>query len=268
MGDATSAVLTARTPVVSALTRLAVLAAAAGWGIAFFGVIDLLVVPLQDERFHAFYLLETGWGALFTFLVAVPLVTFAISPRRWPFALQVLAVAVAVLLPAVVSPARGQVIPAALLGLTAAGAWLGTGYRAAPFRALSWRRANRVLVALAAVAVVAAAGYAWDLLRLARSGQPDEVTWGLMHLPMQASFALALAGCAVVAVLARGAHGSRGSALLPAVAAAWFGVVSVLYPDVVGSAGRAGGIACVVWALVFTTVALSTTAEETRRGDG
>lgn len=238
----------------SALTRPVVLLAAGFWGVLFFGVIDLLVVPLQDERFREFFLLETGWGALFTFLVAAPLAAFAIGPRRYPFALQVMAVAGAVLLPAVVAPA--QAVPAALLGLTAAVAWLGTGYRAAPFRALTWRRANRWLLALAAASVVFGAGYAWHILRLVASGESDEVTWGLDHLPMQASFALALAASTVVMALAGTAPGARAASVPPAAAAAWFGVVSFAYPDLVGSAGRAGGIACVLWALAFVAVAV------------
>ena len=38
--------------------------AAVFWGFLWFGLIDLLVVLEQDERFHEHYLFESGWGLL------------------------------------------------------------------------------------------------------------------------------------------------------------------------------------------------------------
>jgi hypothetical protein len=61
--------------------RIAAVAAAVAWGFCFFGLIDLLVVLIQDDRFYDYYLLETGWGLLYTVLVAFPLATFAFRPR-------------------------------------------------------------------------------------------------------------------------------------------------------------------------------------------
>src|SRR3954451_17805019 len=46
------------------------------WGLFFYGLIDLLAFA-QGEQFHAALLLSTGWGLLFLFLVAAPLVALA-----------------------------------------------------------------------------------------------------------------------------------------------------------------------------------------------
>ena len=39
--------------------------------------------------------------------------------------------------------------------------------------------------------------------------------------------------------------------MLAAVSAVWFGVVSMLYPEHVGSLGAIGGAACVVWGIAI-----------------
>jgi hypothetical protein len=60
-------------------------------------------------------------------------------------------------------------------------------------RGLSVRRAHRWLAAHAMVAGVSATAYASHTIQVARTTQADDDTWGLMHLPMQAGFVLALA---------------------------------------------------------------------------
>ena len=82
----------------------------------------------QDPRFFDSYLLETGWGLLYTFLVAAPLLAMAIRPGLTMPIVQVAAVGVAVGVTAVVSGSFGQLIPAGLLLLNAAfAADLGRG---------------------------------------------------------------------------------------------------------------------------------------------
>src|SRR3954467_9460307 len=49
------------------------------WGFFFYGLIDLLAFA-QGEQFHATLLLSTGWGLLFLFLVAAPLLALAVRP--------------------------------------------------------------------------------------------------------------------------------------------------------------------------------------------
>src|SRR3954451_21801440 len=49
------------------------------WGFFFYDLIDLLAFA-QGEQFHATLLLSTGWGLLFLFLVAAPLLALPVSP--------------------------------------------------------------------------------------------------------------------------------------------------------------------------------------------
>ncbi len=67
------------------------------WGLLWFGLIDLLVVIEQDERFHEHYLFESGWGLLYLVVVAVPLVVLAMRPGD-PIACAQLVVATAAVL--------------------------------------------------------------------------------------------------------------------------------------------------------------------------
>ena len=74
------------------------------WGFFFYGLIDLLAYA-QGEQFHAALVLSTGWGLLFLFLVAAPLVSLAVRASAVsPSALaEVALVAAAVITAAVLS---------------------------------------------------------------------------------------------------------------------------------------------------------------------
>jgi len=67
------------------LARTLAVFAALFWSVLFFGLIDLLVVPLQDERFSPYLVVETSWGLLYTTLVALPRVMYAVRPKSWVF---------------------------------------------------------------------------------------------------------------------------------------------------------------------------------------
>jgi hypothetical protein len=161
------------------------------WAVLFFGVIDLLVVVIQDEVFYEHYIVEAGWGLLYTVLVPVPLIAWAVRPQWLVLAQQVVAAGGAVL----------------MMGV----------------------------IALVGVSAVAAAVYAWRMLDAAHTGQPDDDTWGLMHLPMQAAFGVALAAPAA------GAPGWRFAILPAAVSAAWFDAVCVASPTTSAASARSAG---------------------------
>jgi hypothetical protein len=132
-----------------------------------------------------------------------------------------------------------------------------SGHGLVPVRELSLRGINKGMAVLAVVAAVSSVAYAATMIQAARAGHSDDDTWGLMHLPMQAAFALSVAGVAVLAVLA-GAAKSAGwqvSAWSAAVSALWLGLLSVAYPAL-GQRGRIGGVAAIVWgaALAVGTV--------------
>jgi hypothetical protein len=233
--------------------RLVAVLAAVFWGLLFFGLIDLAVVPIQDERFYEHYLLETGWGLLYAVLVACPFVALAVHPRSGVFVLQVVVVAVSVLVCALVTPALGQAVPAVFLAASAGLVVVCSAGWDWRLRRPSAGQADWVLASLVLVAGAAAVWYAVRMVRAARSGGPDDDTWGLMHTPMQAAFGLALVGSAAVAVFAgaRNAPDWRLSAVPASFCALWLGAVSLAYPDHLGSLGTLGGAAAVAWGVLF-----------------
>jgi hypothetical protein len=228
------------------------------WGVLFFGIIDLSVVPDQDVQFYRFYLLETGWGLLYTMLVMLPLVLWAARPRREVFLQQALAVAAAVLLCGVAALALGQVLVACLLAGTALLPAAMVDRPLWPIRRLSVSGSSPLLGGLALVAAASALVYAMQMIHASYTGAVDDDTWGLMHLPMQAGFGLALAGSASISVLAGGANapGWRFSVVPAAASAVWIGVVSAAYPDHLGSLGTVGGVMAIAWGITFAVAAL------------
>src|SRR5437764_12035034 len=68
-----------------AVLQILAAALAVFWGLAFYGLIDLLAFA-QGPEFHATVLLSTGWGLLFLFLVAAPLAAVCLRPSRVPAA--------------------------------------------------------------------------------------------------------------------------------------------------------------------------------------
>ncbi|RYP87031.1 hypothetical protein EKO23_07070 [Nocardioides guangzhouensis] len=234
--------------------------------VMFYGAVDLAVVPTQDDGFYDSYLLETGWGVLFTFLVPLPLVLFAVHLDQLVHVHQSLAVSLGMVLAAILAPSVGQLAlglflaaVGALLLVVAAGRphlprrWQAIGGGRALF---SW--VEPVLTVLALVALVGGIAYALDMTRALHDGETDDVTWNLRHLPMQAALGLALAGTALVTAGGAGvrAAGWRASAVAPALSAAWLGVVSVVYPHHTGSLGSAGGVAALVWGVLFLGASL------------
>jgi len=228
--------------------RAVAVVAALFWGVLFFGMIDLATVLLQDERFAEHYLLEAGWGLLYTGLVMVPLLVWAVLPRGTVLLQQVVAGAVGVAVTGLAAGALGQVLPAAGLVLSALVPAALAGRRLRP-RRVSPAALHPLLAALALTGLAGAACYATAMVRAASAGMPDDETWGLMHLPMQAGFGVALAGCAVVVALAQagGTDRWRVGVLPPALTAAGLGAFSLLYPDHLGSLGVVGGTACAAW---------------------
>ncbi len=219
------------------------------WALPWFGLIDLLVVVEQDQLFAQDYLMESGWGLLYVVLVTVPLVALAWRPgRRVPLD-QLWACTAAVLVGGVWGYAWPQLVTG--LGLAVSAGlleWLGHAPRprlVAP---------DRVLGVLALLALVAAVPYGAPLAR--NTTRVEDITNGVSHYPMQAALGLALAGVAGVAAL----HRSRLPVWTAAGCAAWLGVESVVYPDLVASLGVLGGWAALAWA-----VALVVAGERARR---
>jgi hypothetical protein len=224
-----------------------------GDAFAYYGLIDLSVVIIQDERFYDFYLVDAGWGLLYTVLVGFPLVMFAARPRAQLCLQQLIVVSTAILICALITPATGQLAPAVLLAVTGMVLSGLSGHGLVPIRGLSLHGINKGMAVLAVVAAVSSLAYAATMIQAARVGHADDDTWGLMHLPMQAAFALSVAGVTVLAVLADAAKSAwwQVPAWSAAASAAWLGLLSVAYPGHLGSLGRIGGVAAIAWGVAL-----------------
>ncbi len=234
------------------------------WMAAHFGVVDLLVVPTQDEGFFDHYLLETGWGLLFTFLIPLPLLLWSITPTWRPLMQQVVVTAIGLLTAGLAAWAPLQVLTAAFV---VACAWVPSrlaGQPLWPVAGLSGRAPNRWIGGLAMAAAAAGITYAISMIMAAHSGDPDETSLDMLHLPVQAGFGLAVGGTALVTASASGANaaGWRAAALTPALSAVWLGVVSALYPDHLASLGRLGGATAVAWGVAFGLLAFTRHADK------
>jgi hypothetical protein len=167
-------------------SRVGAVALALWWATGFFGVIDLLVgiTPMEFPGFEPFVVVETSWGLLFTALVPMPLIAWAVRPVAW-VGPQVLGVAAAVMVAGIAATAWGQVLVAVLV---AACAGFPRMWRPRPdlsIRRVALSRMFWPVDALVAVGMAAAVVHAWDVLTTARTGVKDDDTWDLMHLPMQ-----------------------------------------------------------------------------------
>ena len=225
------------------------------WAVLFFGLIDLAVPIDRTPGFYEAYLLETGWGVLYTFLVGGAFVALVARPRMVLPVVQVVLVAVCLGVTALAAGSWVQLVPAVVLGAN------GYAVRASPGGPTAlpagWYRPRLDLpVGVAAVVLVApAVWFAADMVQGYREGRPplDDDTWGIDHWPTQAALALALAVLAVAVAAGVSARwsGTAVTAACVAVAAAWFGYWSAIYPDHAGSAGAAPGIALITWAGAF-----------------
>jgi hypothetical protein len=239
--------------------RLAARAVAAAsaffWGFLFFGIIDLSVPVDETAGFEESYLLETGWGVLYTVLVGAAFAWLVARPELVMPVVQLALVSVCLTVTAVVAGSWVQLVPAALLASNCyVVAALAHGRPRWPD---GWRRPSLdpVVGVLAVVLVPPAVLFAADMVMGYRDGRPplDDDTWGIDHWPTQA--ALALAAAAVALAVSAGVRarwsGTAVSAGCVAVAAGWFGYLSATYPEHAGSAGRAWGVSLVVWAVLF-----------------
>ena len=227
--------------------RVVAALAAFFWGFLWFGLIDLLVVVEQDERFHQHYLFESGWGLLYLVVVAVPLVVLAVRPGDPIACAQLVVATLAVLLGALWGLALAQLWTGLGLALTVALlAWLG---QARPVR---WRRPDPVLAVLAVVGLPAALLYGAPLA--GNTTEVEDITNGVSHYPMQASLALAVVGLVALAAVTR----SRLPAWTAGFSACWLGVESVVYPGLTASLGAPGGTLTAAWgAIVIVSVELA-----------
>jgi hypothetical protein len=233
------------------------------WGLAFYGLIDLLAFA-QGPEFHASLLLSTGWGLLFLFLVAAPLATLCVRP--WVVASAALAelalVGVAVGLAAGAAGAsRLLFVAAGLLVTVAALAAAARGRHRVLVPGWRWSAPAATLVILA---IGPCCAYAWTAARTTGSTALTDDTWGLDHWPVQAALPIALL---LISALAAGhPAGWRLPTWSAGAAAAWFAVVCWLEPGLVGSVSRPWAAITFAWAATFVVTTHLTAHARSRRG--
>lgn len=222
------------------------------WAVPMFGLVDLLVVLVNDPGWRESYLLEAGWGAIFAILVAVPLGVYAARPAvgAGVVVAELGAVAVAMAAAALWTGYWAQLVPAVMVAGDAA--LLGAVARVRP----AAPPVDRFLRVLVVVGAVIGGAYAAGLVEEHPMYRPD-ITNGLDHLPMQVTLGLVMI---TVGAVAAGAVGGRTAGWrLPvwtlALAVGWVGGCSVAYPDVPGSMDTGLGMAAIVWAVLFAGVA-------------
>lgn len=225
------------------------------WGLLFFGLIDLTVVFDQTPGFYVAYLLETGWGLLYTVLVAAPLVALAIKPGLTSLTAQLAVVAGCVGVTAIAAFSLGQLAPAAGLLLCSvlldAASERPTVLSRGGLALWRGRSPRRPVLLVGCLAVLPAVVLAADLVLGYWQRRPptDDDTWWIDHWPMQAALALAIPAVAILASLM--GPGWRVSLWTAAVSAAWWGAVSLWYPTHAGSLGTIGGWAAIIWAVAL-----------------
>jgi hypothetical protein len=230
----------------------------------FYALVDLTVPLFLQSRpeFYESYLLETGWGVLFTFFVGIPLCVLGSRPESVSAALLPVVAATAVLAAAVASAqpthlaiAGGLLAPIAVIVLF--------DRRKALEAVRTTGRFHWPTLALSIIALPVAALFAFEMAAAAREGRhPVDLTYDFDHWPIQAAAALVipLAG----AMLSFRLPGWRLMVFLVAAGTAWFGTVSIIYPDHAGSLGTVTGWAAVIWAAGFAASTFHRFAERAR----
>lgn len=246
-------------PRAAGLNAGAARAAAAGsalfWAFLFYGLIDLVVPIDQTPGFYDSYLLETGWGVLYTFMVGLAFVSLAVRPAMLVPLAQVALVAGSLTVTALAAGSWVQLAPALLLGANCYGMLMLTQRKAAWPAAWYRLRLDPPTGVAAVVLTAPAVLFAYDMVMGYREGRAplDDDTAGIDHWPTQAALGLAVAALAVVVAAGVRARwsGTAVSASCLAVATGWFGFWSAVYPDHAGSAGRAPGLTLIAWAFAF-----------------
>jgi hypothetical protein len=234
-------------PRVVLAVRVGAAVSALFWAVFFYGLIDLAV--LADPRdFLLVVALEAGWGVLFTFFVAGPLVVVALRPQAAvAAAVQLFLVTVALLVSCLLG-LDARPLPVALaLGATAVLLLLASG---TDVRSAFGLAPDRPLVALAIAAAPFWLLYAVHAFSASRGGASadSDITWGIDHWPVHGAAALTIVLSSAAASLWAG--GRRLLGATTCLAGTILGVASLAYPDSSGAMAHGGwALAAILWSV-------------------
>lgn len=121
-----------------------------------------------------------------------------------------------------------------------------------PLRSFSAARVDRLMLVLVGVVAVPLLALAWTNIGLQRAGPTEHGNLG--HYGYMAAFSFTVIAAGVLSSLRP--DGWRLTALVAGALPTLLGVASLVLPDVEGTFGAAGGLAAIVWGLVFAAAAL------------
>lgn len=237
--------------------RLYAVVAVAFWAVLpGFGLIDLTTM-FEDNSFYASVAaLETSWGVLFTFVVAMAFAAAAIRPAYlWP-AITLLWLTTAALLASALLGLQWQpAVVAIVLGIMSLGL-LASARRAHLKPPLVAPRAHWPLLGLAIAALPFWWLYAATAFATSRAGgsPPQFHTMGVDHWPIQGALGLTLATGTLVAALWPDMRQLFRISL--SLSAATLGASWLMHPSTVGGVdNRLLAAAAIVWGLMIALTA-------------
>ncbi|MEV7648759.1 hypothetical protein [Arthrobacter sp. NPDC089319] len=227
-----------------------------------FGLIDLSTMFVEDSFFAEVAALETSWGVLTTFAVALPFGWAVFRPRDvWPVLALLWLTTAALLLGALLGFSFGPVVMAGVLGVMSLGLlWsarrAGTRYQK-PVLSVDWP-----LLVLAVLALPFWATYAWYALDISRAtgSEPEYWTMGIDHWPVQGALGLTLAAASLLHALWFAARSLLRTVL--SFSAVSLGISWLLGPETGGSVDvTLLAIAAVLWGLLIALRTLGVPSE-------
>jgi hypothetical protein len=220
------------------------------YGVAFFGLVSLVIGWFQQVEGVAGPVTDLGYGALVGIILTLGLLVQVRAPERKIAAMQQTVLVIpALVLGSALARDSQDLIPALILLTT-----LGILLALHPARKEFLRRGSSVSPALLVVA--AAGGVPLIAYAVHMGAEAQEVTGPPHHvqrLSTMAALAIAILLTGLLAGL--GTRGWRIPAWCAASAVAVFGVASLLFPDHPGSAGRAWGALAVAGGILFVGLA-------------
>lgn len=132
-----------------------------------------------------------------------------------------------------------------------------------PLRSFRNARADRVMLALVAVAAVPLLAYAWTNIGLQRAGPSDHALGG--HYGFMAAFTFTVIAVGLLA--SARPDGWRLPAWVAGFLPAALGVASLAYPDVDSSLGMAWALAAIAWGVAFIAAAELSRRARSRAGE-
>ncbi|MGM0929127.1 MAG: hypothetical protein ACQEXN_05405 [Actinomycetota bacterium] len=217
-----------------------------------FGLIDLSTMFVEDSFFAEVAALETSWGVLITFAVALPFGWVAFRPRDIGPVLALLwLTTAALLLAALLGFSVGPVVMAGVLGAMSLGL-LWSARRAGVQYEKLVLSVDWPLLVLAVLALPFWAAYAWYALDFSRTtgSEPEYWTMGIDHWPVQGALGLTLAATSLLHALWPPARSLLRTVL--SFSGVSLGISWLLGPETGGSVDvTLLAIAAVLWGLLI-----------------